>query len=292
MRRGGRHGAHPPSVLCVIGTACLDRNLAVACVPGAGDAVAASSLSVSAGGRAANTAAQAALLGVATRLICRLGDDPAADVIRASAQAAGLHLHTQPAQATSESIVLVDADGERTLLYVAAPDGPHPRPDQHTADAVRGARLCWVDVKDTAARGAYHAQAAAAIRGLPSSHLAREAGSGRRWELVVGSVDDGPPPTAGMLEDCGARACVITRGAAGASVWQPQRGWTQRAARPAQPVVDTCGAGDAYLGGLLGALHDGRDLHHALAQAERCGAQAVSRHGAWPAHTNSAPAVR
>lgn len=79
------------------------------------------------------------------------------------------------------------------------------------------------------------------------------------------------------------RVCV-TAGARGAGLWW-QGEWHWEPARPVR-VRDTVGAGDAFLGGLLGALL-GREANpaRALASACRMGEFVASRDGATPPYT-------
>ncbi len=74
---------------------------------------------------------------------------------------------------------------------------------------------------------------------------------------------------------------VITDGEAGCAVAAP--GFEGRVAGyDAKEVVDTTGAGDAFLGGLLAALQGGLGFPEAAALANACGAACVERLGAFP----------
>lgn len=72
---------------------------------------------------------------------------------------------------------------------------------------------------------------------------------------------------------------VVTRGASGQS-WRPRGGrWRRVAPVPAAAVVNTTGAGDAWLGGLVAALTRGCSFTDALALAARVGAASVETAG-------------
>ena len=78
----------------------------------------------------------------------------------------------------------------------------------------------------------------------------------------------------------GNRAVVVTDGAAGCAIATADfEGFV-----PATPVkaLDTTGAGDAFLGGLLAALHHGLDWESAGRLANACGAACAERMGAFP----------
>ena len=81
----------------------------------------------------------------------------------------------------------------------------------------------------------------------------------------------------GMLA-AGARAVVVTRGAAGDRI-HPTGGVTGVAAGPVR-AVDTTGAGDAFIGTFAASLSAGMPLVEAVHEAARAGAEATTRAGA------------
>jgi fructokinase len=78
----------------------------------------------------------------------------------------------------------------------------------------------------------------------------------------------------------GTTTLCITRGSAGAVLWHEGR-WTRQAAF-ATAVVDTIGAGDAFLAMLLSELLAGRPASLAMERAARLAAYVASRSGAVP----------
>ena len=74
---------------------------------------------------------------------------------------------------------------------------------------------------------------------------------------------------------------VIKRGAAGAVAATRGGGRWRAAASPAQ-VIDTSGAGDAFVAGFLAAYLQGRQVDACLRSAVACGSRAVGRVGARP----------
>ncbi|MFE6741568.1 sugar kinase [Streptomyces tubercidicus] len=115
---------------------------------------------------------------------------------------------------------------------------------------------------------------------LPLSRLA---------DIIVASTDelhlvcDDPTlpehdATAALLRQ-GRREIVLTRGGDGAAVIS-QDGSITAPARPV-PVVDTLGAGDAFVAGYLSGLLNGLDARQRLERATITGAFAVSTPGDW-----------
>jgi arabinose-5-phosphate isomerase len=84
-----------------------------------------------------------------------------------------------------------------------------------------------------------------------------------------------------MRERYGTAIVVLTDGEAGCFVSAPEFEGRTPACR-AKEVVDTTGAGDAFLGGLLVALRHDLPLADAAKLANACGAACVERLGAFP----------
>jgi ribokinase len=88
-------------------------------------------------------------------------------------------------------------------------------------------------------------------------------------------------PEAMLLADSGIvpTSVLVTFGAAGCA-WDGERFDAIRV--PAEEVLDTTGAGDAFCGALAAALADGSDRAEAVSRAVVAGAEAVRRLGAQP----------
>jgi len=272
------------------------------------------------GGAAANTAAWLAEAGTAVTLVARVGDDAAGRERCAELTAAGV----DPAVAvdleapTGTIVVLVTADGERTML----PDrGANLRLSPTDVDAGLAAALAarpsathlhlsGYALLDPGSRAAgLHALAAARGAGLTVSVDAASAAplaavgpaAFRGWidgvELLLANSDEaavlgsGEPVLSGRAEAEGSAASadellrtatnvVIKLGAAGA-LWRSAGG---RYAAPAEAVrtVDSTGAGDAFAAGLLTAWLGGEGPPAALRAGVALGARAVGVIGARP----------
>ncbi|MFD0597310.1 PfkB family carbohydrate kinase [Catellatospora coxensis] len=139
-----------------------------------------------------------------------------------------------------------------------------------------------------------HARAAGSLVSLDVNHRsrlwsARRAAAALRpllpsLDLVVASDDelavltDDADPVAALLA-AGVREVVVKHGAGGATS-HGEHGTLHRPARPV-PVVDTVGAGDAFVAGYLSGLLDGADAAARLDRAVTVGAFAVATRGDW-----------
>jgi arabinose-5-phosphate isomerase len=133
---------------------------------------------------------------------------------------------------------------------------------------------------------------------VPPSDALRTLGSAADLEAVVRGADLLKPAKAAARELApqagpdalglaralrarfGNRAVVVTDGEAGCAIAAAGFEGTVRGC--AARVVDTTGAGDAFLGGLLAALHHGLGFEDAASLANACGAACVEKLGAFP----------
>jgi len=108
-------------------------------------------------------------------------------------------------------------------------------------------------------------------------------------ELLPESGGDALSIAEGMRARYGNQAVVVTDGEAGCAIAAP--GVALRVpAFPAREVIDTTGAGDAFLGGLLVALERGLDWADAGKLANACGTACVEKLGAFPEDPRAARA--
>jgi arabinose-5-phosphate isomerase len=99
---------------------------------------------------------------------------------------------------------------------------------------------------------------------------------------LAGLVEGGEPGALAraLAHKFGARAVALTTGAGGSVIWAEDQLVRAPAAR-VRPV-DTTGAGDAFLGGLLAARARGLDWELAALLGNACGAACCERVGAFP----------
>lgn len=261
-------------------------------------------IAVHPGGAGANVAHWLAAFGARAVFVGAVGDDAFGVDARRVLEAAGVeaHLTTVPGAATGTCVVLVAADGERTMLpdqganaHLALP-APLPEarhlhvsgygllnPDSRAVgvQALDAARAAGMTVSvDAASAGPLAALGGEdflrLVDGADLLFVTRD-----ETEVLVGS----PAPDVAMpLLARHVRAVVMKLGSHGAAHLVSGDAMPTRvpAARPAGPVVDTTGAGDAFAAAFLRAWCGGTEPAPALRAACTAGATAVTMRGARP----------
>jgi sugar/nucleoside kinase (ribokinase family) len=264
------------------------------------------------GGAGANVAAWLAALGRPVRFVGRVGADPfGSEAVRVLRDGGvDVRISTDPLRATGTVVVLVGADGERTMLPDAgANSGLTPQ------DVAAGwvHECAWLHVSgytllNPGSRGAgVAAIESARAAGVPISVDVASAAplqvlGGKEFlrltegcELVFCTLDEAEvlvgtrdPDLALARLTASFREVVLKRGAAGAS-WACEGSATVcvPACPAAGEVVDTTGAGDAFAAAYLAAALDGAPTGTALSKGCAAGASLVTRVGARPVSPDS-----
>jgi ribokinase len=176
----------------------------------------------------------------------------------------------------------LDDDGERTISVigrklVARADDPLAWTE---LDRVGGVYFCGGD--PGALREARRARAVVATaRELPTL----KAAGVELDALVQSGTDEGERFHPGDL-DPPPRVVVTTMGRSGGHYVADRHKGTWQATPLPGPVVDSYGAGDSFAACLALALGEGRPIDEALTVAARCGAEALTRRGAFGGRLN------
>jgi sugar/nucleoside kinase (ribokinase family) len=249
------------------------------------------------GGQGANVAAWLAALGTPVTFVGRVGDDAAGRESVAALAGLGVDVRVEvdPVRPTGCCVVIVEPDGERSMLPdPGANDAPVVLPDEVLV-ACRHLHVAGYALLRAGSRpGAIDALARAREAGMttsldPSSAALLAPGSfaGVRVDLVRANAAEAYALT-GEREAAAAAAAlreladevVITLGADGA-LWTDGSHVEQVPAEPAS-VVDTTGAGDAFVAALLTARAAGAEPRAALVAGCRAAARAVATAGGRP----------
>jgi sugar/nucleoside kinase (ribokinase family) len=231
------------------------------------------------GGGAAGTGLPLAHAGHQVTLLSPLGTDAAGDALLGLLAAAGIDtaaIDRVPGPST-RSLVLLDPDGERTVVNLHRCRAPQPPAGLRGL----GADAIYVRSRDG---GLEQLLASRLGDALVAAHLPPVGDGERPAHLLVGSQADVPREALAEPWAFGRRVAgdalryvVVTRGAAGAEAFSASE--RLRAAAPPVRVVDSTGAGDAFAAGLLHALLCGASMAEALATGVAWGAAKVASAG-------------
>jgi sugar/nucleoside kinase (ribokinase family) len=238
------------------------------------------------GGTSAGKALHLTHLGRSVTLHTLIGTDPEADLIVGALNAAGVPLAVERADGPSERhLNLMGPSGERVSLYLSVPGMPGaevpPRwgDDLASASAVvldlskRSRELVmgtaaddvpiWTDLHDYDGHSSFH---------QPFLDVAQ-------YVFMNADKLSDPMPLLHATVARGAKAAVCTLGAHGAVAVGPGQSVYRVPAQPVDVIVDTNGAGDAFMAGFLDATLAGEATQDALRAGAATAATAlVTRH--------------
>ena len=282
--------------LTVVGSLNEDVLAAVDRLPGRGETVVARAATVTPGGKGANQAAAAALLGEAVHMVGRVGEDPAGDRQLAALTASRVDvrgvLRTAGVATGSATIPVEDGSGENLIVVVPGANARLAPADVDVA-AVREAGVLLLQLEvplatvEAAARTAKGTVVLtpAPPRRLPTGLLDRvDVLVPNEHELAqlagAGPGERSPTVLAELARRVTSRAVVVTLGARGALIVPADGGQVLLQAPPPVSAVDTTGAGDSFCGALGQALASGAGLADAARHAVTAAALSTTGPGA------------
>jgi sulfofructose kinase len=268
-----------------VGLNATDTLIPVPCYPALGSKVEFHSANVLPGGQVASAVVACQQWGLRTRYVGKVGDDHAAMIHRAEFDRLGVeaHLITAPGCASQQAFILVDDEGERTVLWKR----DHRltlRPEELRREWIVESRALHVDGHDTEAAVAAANWARAA--GIPVIADLDELYPG--IEALLPNLDylitsrDIPGRLTGdqdlhkslpaVLSRYGCRLTAATLGQDGVLAWDGSQFHYAPAFRV--ETTDTTGAGDIFHAGFIYALLQGWPLSRQLDFA--CAAAALN----------------
>jgi ribokinase len=283
----------------VLGSINQDFVLKVERRPEPGETVTNAELSTHNGGKGANQAAAAALLGASVAFLGRVGDDEFGEPLVQALEEKGIDtILIKPASGTptGAAFITVTPDGENAITVApGANRSLIPGDVEAAADEIgeAGVFVAQMEVPVQAVLRAVEVAAEKGTRALvnlaPTFEVPRELLEkldplvvneheaafllGREVEGVKGALSAAPE-----LLSSGPRSAVITIGEDGAVLADGES--VEHLPAPEVEVVDTTGAGDAFVGALATQIARGASLGEAVAYAVRAGAAAVTKEGA------------
>jgi ribokinase len=313
--------------VCVVGSVSRDVTVAVRRFPAPGETVVGSSVSYGLGGKGANQAVAAALTGTPTTFLGCVGDDSAGSSLQASLAEHGVgisRLARIPGMDSGSAHITVDAAGENSISIVPAANLSLGREMVAAAAAAGfdGARVVVaqgeipVETIEATVRAAGRCRRARMVLNLAPAAEVSGRTLGAVDVLVVNESEaaavlarhggaeaagDGSAAARARALTAVAPAVVVTLGARGslAAVREVEE-VLEIPATPVAQVLDTTGAGDAFVGVLCAALARrldeaedpgdeplGREILGACARiAGREAARVVGKRGASSSYTS------
>ena len=313
-------GAEAYGHIVVVGS--LNADLTIYCdrLPRPGETVHGTGFAVNPGGKSANQAVAASLLGGAVSLIGAVGDDSNGEMLLSSAAGAGVdisHVRTSHSAATGVAVIAVDAQGENNIIIAAGANGTLAAADvAAAADEFDGASvvcLCLevsLETVEAAARAGHDAGATVLLNPSPYGEIpqgladlcdvllvnAHEASLFLGSDVPEADADDAAwGQVRQRFAQRGLQRVVVTLGANGSVVLDSTAGTVDGVTRIAPSrvnAVDTTGAGDAFTGAVAARLAAGDPLVAAAAFASVAGALAATRKGTQAAYAGAADVDR
>lgn len=303
----------PSGTVVVVGSANMDYIIRVDKAPSPGETVLARDMRKIPGGKGANQAVAAARLGAHVTFVGCLGTDDDGAAMRAAMIADGIDLsHTTAVTdaATGLAVITVTPDGENAITVIpganAAVGSEAGRTALEQAAADRGgvlvvqaeipASTIAAAVADADALGVRVVLNLAPYSPLDAATLAVAdplvVNETEASQIVGFSVDSSAALDA-ALDDLAhrARSVIITVGARGAH-WRAGTGDSAAGghvpAKRVDEVVDTTGAGDAFVGALAAQLSAGAGISEAMELAVQVSALSITKAGAQASYPRAA----
>jgi sugar/nucleoside kinase (ribokinase family) len=247
------------------------------------------------GGSAANVAAFAAAAGAPSRFVGRVGGDDVGDRLLAGLRNGGVDTAVARGGTTGSIVVIVDPSGERTMLTDRGAAVELDYLPEGALDGVRSlhvpayslvaeplattARRAIADARDRGVAVSVDASSASLLSSFGPAEFRRLLESiapsvffcNRDEHRVLGLRHHEPMPGCAVtVIKAGGDPTVVIGNGATATIDVP----------PAERIVDTTGAGDAFAAGFLVAQSCGADLERAVGDAHRLAARVLTSAGA------------
>lgn len=279
--------------ITVVGSTMIDLIAYTDRAPGPGETVVGREFRMGFGGKGANQAVMARLLGAEVSMVNCVGDDDYGRMTLENFASFGIDTTHVAVVAGSSGVapIWVEADGTNRIIVIPGanhaltPDRAAAAIDEIAApDVVIGQFEIPQPVTAAAFAAAKRRGAVTIINPAPAHDLAEALLEVADW-LVPNEVEfsliTGEEPTddamTRFVAQTGARL-VVTLGGAGAALVSAG-GSVVRVPAPEVDAVDTTGAGDAFVGGFAYGLATGRGEAQAVRLGIACAADSVTRPG-------------
>jgi ribokinase len=288
--------------ILVVGSINTDLVTVTARMPGAGETMFADSFMVLPGGKGANQAVAIARLGGQVEMVGRVGDDAFGGESLSSLRDAGVavdHVRVTEGVSSGVATIVVDASGENRILVVSGANACVSPGD--VGDALLAQAALVVLQLEIPIETVYDviARSPAPVLLNPAPAVVLDPARLRGLAFLVPNQNElsllTGLPTARMddvvvaarrLVRHGIGTVIVTLGADGAMVVTQAR--VGHVEAPVVAVIDTTGAGDAFIGCFAQTYIQTGDIDSAVSRAVRYAADSVTRRGAQSSYADAA----
>lgn len=288
----------------VIGDVTVDHLYYLERLPAPGEEVAPESATMQPGGAGGTLSVTLARLGHTVTLAARVGEDPFADYALSAVRESGVSeaaVQRDPQTLTSTITVMQTPDGKRAMisygganrhldaaklkkkdidgasgLVVSAYSLIGGAQREYTLKAIELAKKAGVPVFLDLGTGAVNAVGT----GLLDTAVAADYLLLNQHELLALTATHSISAALATLGARGARQVVVKVGAMGSIVWTPEDTELVDAVKMEAEVVDTTGAGDAFVAAFVHAVMGGQSLAQAAQLGNAAGALSATSVGA------------
>ncbi|MBF7140793.1 MULTISPECIES: ribokinase [Pseudomonas] len=294
--------------IAVIGSNMVDLITYIDRMPAQGETLEAPRFAMGCGGKGANQAAAAALLGAHVMMVTKVGDDAFADTTLANFQRLGIDtrfVERVPGVSSGVAPIFVQENSHNSILIVKGANAHLTPADIDRAEPLlRDCALIVLQLEIELA-SVYHAidvahrlgvpvllNPAPAVAGLSRQHLGRldflvpnESELALLTGQPVDSAEAAAKAARSLLEE-GVRHVIVTLGEQGALYVGEQGEWRVEGHRV--DARDTSGAGDAFIGCFAHHWSRDGDIHRAMQQAVAYSACSVTGLGTQSSYPDTA----
>lgn len=285
--------------ILVVGSINADLVVRAPRFPAPGETLSGEDLKIIPGGKGANQAVAAARQGSSVAMVGRVGNDSFGPDLIGNLKQNGVdttHVMTDPQSASGTAIIVVDANGQNSIVLSPGGNGRVTKEDLNPVAFAQYKLLLLqleipVQTVLAAARRAKESGVRVILNPAPAYPLPDELFSlsdvivpnEPELSMLTGeSVHDMPSAenAARALLGRGAKNVVVTLGSRGALIVNHEL--TRHVPAFQVEVVDSTAAGDAFIGGFASALLQDRSIEEAVRYGCGCGALAATKFGAQP----------
>ena len=283
----------------VVGSLNADLVVRAPRFPQPGETISGDDLQIIPGGKGANQAVAAARQGVSVSMIGRVGNDSFGPELINNLKRNNVdtfHIQIDPHSATGTAIIVVDSNGQNSIVLSPGANGKVSPADMKTGSFSDHKLLLLqleipIETVLSATRRAKESGLRILLNPAPARTLPEELISlpdfilPNETELSLLTnrhVTDitSAEKAAKILLELGAQNVIVTLGANGALIVSSKQVAHVNAYNV--EVVDTTAAGDAFIGGFASALLQNESLEESVRYGCACGALATTKFGAQP----------